>query len=44
VAKVARTLTWDRALRAQGPDQPEEFADAPYEHLVALTASSWSDL
>ncbi len=44
VAKVARALTWDRALRAQGPDQAGEFADAPYEHLVALTANSWSDL
>jgi hypothetical protein len=44
VGKVARTLVWDRALRAQGYDQAGEFADAPYENLAALTAPSWSDL
>jgi hypothetical protein len=44
VAKVARALTWDRALRAQGADQAGEFTDAPYEHLVGLLSDSWSDL
>ncbi len=44
VAKVARSLTWDRALRAQGHDQAGEFADAPLENLTALLADSWSDL
>jgi hypothetical protein len=42
--KVARALTWDRALRAQGHDQAREFADAPRQHLTALLADSWSDL
>lgn len=32
VGKVARALTWDRALR----DQAGEFADAPYQNLAAL--------
>jgi hypothetical protein len=44
VGKVARALTWDRALRAQGHDQAREFADAPRQHLTALLADSWSDL
>jgi hypothetical protein len=44
VGKVARALTWDRALRAQGHDQAGEFADAPYQNLAALLANSWSDL
>ena len=44
VTKVARSLTWDRALRAQGHDQAGEFADAPLENLAALLADSWSDL
>jgi hypothetical protein len=44
VGKVARALTWDRALRTQGHDQAGEFADAPFENLTALLAESWSDL
>jgi hypothetical protein len=44
VGKVARALTWDRALRAQGHDQARVFADAPRQHLTALLADSWSDL
>jgi hypothetical protein len=44
VGKVARTLVWDRALRLQGHDQAGEFADAPYENLAALAATSWTDL
>lgn len=44
VGKVARALTWDRALRAQGHDQAREFADAPRQHLTALLADGWSDL
>jgi hypothetical protein len=42
--KVARALTWDRALRTQGHDQAGEFADAPFQTLTALLAESWSDL
>jgi hypothetical protein len=44
VGKVARALTWDRALRVQGHDQAREFADAPRQHLTALLAHGWSDL
>ena len=44
VGKVARALTWDRALRARGHDQAREFADAPRQQLTALLADSWSDL
>lgn len=44
VGKVARALTWDRALRTQGHDQAGEFADAPFQSLTALLADSWSDL
>lgn len=44
VGKVARALTWDRALRTQGHDQAGEFADAPFQNLTALLANSWSDL
>lgn len=44
VGKVARALTWERALRAQGHDQAREFADAPRQHLAALLADGWSDL
>jgi hypothetical protein len=44
VGKVARALTWDRALRMQGHDQAGEFSDAPLENLTALLADSWSDL
>ncbi len=44
VGKVARALTWDRALRTQGHDQAGEFADAPFQNLAALLAGSWSDL
>lgn len=42
--KVARALTWDRALQTQGHDQAGEFADAPLRNLTALLAGSWSDL
>jgi hypothetical protein len=44
VGKVARALTWDRSLRAQGHDQAGEFADAPLQHVKGLLAGSWSDL
>lgn len=44
VGKVARALTWDRALRTQGHDQAGEFSDAPFHNLTALLAASWSDL
>ena len=44
VEKVARALTWDRALRTQGHDQAGEFADSPLQNLTASLAGSWSDL
>jgi Phosphotransferase enzyme family len=44
VGKVARSLTWDRALRMQGHDQAGEYAEAPLQNLTALLADSWSDL
>jgi hypothetical protein len=42
--KLARALTWDRALRTQGHDQAGEFADIPLRNLTALLARGWSDL
>lgn len=38
VAKVARALTWERALRALDPDDPEaaRFAGAPFHALAAI--------
>ena len=41
VARIARTLTWERALRsARDQDEPLDpfFAHAPYEELVALVS------
>jgi Ser/Thr protein kinase RdoA (MazF antagonist) len=41
VARVARTLTWERALRtAREQDEPLDpfFAHAPYEELAALVS------
>jgi hypothetical protein len=43
VGKVARTLTWDRAVRAQGYTEAGEFARAPLETLLALRAD-WISL
>ncbi len=43
-AKVARALTWERAVDAQGHDQAGEFADAPFDSLTALLAESSPDL
>ena len=41
VGKIARTLIWDRALRALDPsDVPDEWADAPFENLTALLDDS----
>ncbi len=41
VGKIARTLIWDRALRALDPgDVPDEWADAPFENLIALLDDS----
>ena len=40
VAVVARTLTWERSVRA-GVDGSEEFTRAPWETLRALLADSW---
>ena len=39
VARIARTLTWERALRsAREQDEPIDpfFANAPFEELTAL--------
>ena len=41
VGKVARALTWDRSLRAQGYDQAGEFATAPLSCLAALLTDTW---
>ncbi len=41
VGKIARALTWDRALRAQGYDQAGEFAGAPLKCLVSLLDESY---
>lgn len=40
VAKIARVLTWDRAVRT---DPDSAFADAPLACLGALLADSWID-
>jgi hypothetical protein len=41
VGKVARSLTWERALRAQGDDAPPDFAAAPMETLASLLDESY---
>jgi hypothetical protein len=41
VGKVARALTWERALRAQGDNAPEDFAGAPMETLSSLLDESY---
>ena len=41
VGKVARALTWDRAVRAQGYDQAGEFAKAPVQSLEFLLSDTW---
>jgi hypothetical protein len=43
VGKAARTLTWDRALRAQGYADAGEFGRAPLETLLGLRAA-WISL
>lgn len=44
VAKVARALTWDRALKAardQGETVPDDWAAAPAETLASLVDESY---
>ena len=44
VAKIARTLTWDRAVRAardQGEDVDDDWATAPRETLLSLLDESY---
>jgi Phosphotransferase enzyme family len=41
VGKVARALTWERALRAQADDAPSNFAAAPIETLASLLEESY---
>jgi hypothetical protein len=41
VGKIARALTWDRALRAQGYDQAGEFGAAPLKCLTSLLDASY---
>lgn len=40
VAKVTRTLTWDRSLRAQGYEEAGDFGRAPLDTLKSLLSSS----
>lgn len=44
VSKVARTLTWDRSLQAQGYEEAGAFATAPFRSLESLLSESYSDL
>jgi Phosphotransferase enzyme family len=41
VGKVARALTWERALRAQADDAPPDFAAAPIDTLASLLDESY---
>ncbi|HEY3956576.1 MAG TPA: phosphotransferase [Streptosporangiaceae bacterium] len=41
VGKIARALTWDRALAAQGYEQAGEFAGAPLKCLASLLDDSY---
>jgi Phosphotransferase enzyme family len=41
VGKVARALTWERALKAQGDDAPADFAAAPSDTLASLLDESY---
>jgi phosphotransferase family enzyme len=41
VGKIARALTWHRALAAQGYDQAGEFAGAPFKCLASLLDDSY---
>jgi hypothetical protein len=41
VGKVARALTWQRALRVLGPDDRAEFAGAPLSSLSHLRDASY---
>lgn len=41
VGKIARALTWDRALRAGDGDPDAEWADAPFETMAALLDDSY---
>jgi hypothetical protein len=44
VGKIARALTWDRALKAQGYyDHAGEFASAPLKCLASLLDESYAD-
>jgi hypothetical protein len=41
VGKVARALTWDRALHEPHGEKLERFARAPFRWFTSLTADSW---
>jgi Phosphotransferase enzyme family len=41
VGKVARALTWERALRMQGDEAPLDFVAAPMETLASLLDTSY---
>jgi hypothetical protein len=41
VGKVARTLTWNRAVAALGYDEAGEFASAPLRELGSLLDDSY---
>ncbi|WP_440098654.1 phosphotransferase [Streptosporangium sp. H16] len=41
VGKIARTLVWERSIRAQGHARAGEFAKAPLNSFASLAADSW---
>jgi hypothetical protein len=41
VGKIARALTWERALRALGDDVDEDWARAPFATLASLLDESY---
>jgi Phosphotransferase enzyme family len=41
VGKIARALTWDRALSSLPPDEPSEHADAPFIETASLLDKSY---
>ena len=42
LGKIARTLTWHRAISAEGPDEvPERWLDGPVASLTSLLEDTW---
>ncbi|MEU4829454.1 phosphotransferase [Streptosporangium sp. NPDC023615] len=44
VARIARTLVWERSIRAQGHAHAGEFARAPLRSFASLPEDSWTAL